>query len=238
MRHIIGFFAALLISALGTAAMPLTPSVSHQAEFFPHQEAVIAKPTSAHFAARAPPLAVLGVAFAGYLTVMRGSAFGLHGLETVAALFGFSGGFNAPNRTSIETSNGALVRPVDSPNYSVATEVQLPSDAYPGVSRRRHNQISNQALHEAFEANPTYAAQMENLYPGIVDGVRPGPRGAFPRDAPTPDVTWHHGTTPGQMQLVPFDQHTAPGPVQGSLHPGPNSGCGFADWGTECLSQL
>ncbi|MDX8354532.1 DUF637 domain-containing protein [Cognatiyoonia sp. IB215182] len=138
---------------------------------------------------------------------------------------------DAPNRTSIETSNGALVRSVDSPNYSVATEVQLPSNAYPGVSRRRHNQISNQALHEAFEADPAYAAQMENLYPGIVDGVRPGPRGAFPDNRPTPDVTWHHGTEPGQMQLVPFDQHTAPGPVQETLHPGGSGG--YADWGTE-----
>jgi hypothetical protein len=135
------------------------------------------------------------------------------------------------NRIPIETSNGALVRPADNPNYSVATEVQLPTSAYPGVSRQRHNQISNQALHEAFEADPAYAAQMESLYPGIVDGVRPGPRGAFPRSAPTSDVTWHHGTQPGQMQLVPIDQHTAPGPVQGSLHP--NGSGGFADWGTE-----
>lgn len=79
----------------------------------------------------------------------------------------------------------------------------------------------------------TFTNRMENLYPGIVDGVRPGPRGAFPDSRPTPDVTWHHGTEPGQMQLVPRDQHIAPGPVQGSLHPGQNSGGGFADWGTE-----
>ncbi len=137
----------------------------------------------------------------------------------------------ATNKTPIETSNGALVRPPDSPNYSVATEVQLPSNAYPGVSRQRHNQISNQAMHEAFEADPVFAAQMENLYPGIVDGVNPGPRGAFPRSAPTSDVTWHHGTQPGQMQLIPIDQHTAPGPVQGTLHPSGSGG--FADWGTE-----
>jgi len=137
------------------------------------------------------------------------------------------------NRTFVDRSNGAIVRPADSPNYSAATEVQLPPNAYPGVSRRRHNQISNQALHEVFETDPAFATRMENLYPGIVDGVRPGSRGAFPDGRPTPDVTWHHGTEPGQMQLVPRDQHIAPGPVQDSLHPGPNRGGGFADWGTE-----
>ncbi|WP_413208467.1 HNH endonuclease [Rhodospirillum sp. A1_3_36] len=113
----------------------------------------------------------------------------------------------------------------------MAAEVQMPSSAYPGVSRQRHNQISNQALHEAFEADPAYAARMESLYPGIVHGVRPGPRGAYPRSAPTPDVTWHHGDTPGQMQLVPRDQHTASGPVQDSLHP--DSSDGYSIWGTE-----
>ena len=162
---------------------------------------------------------------------MQGSAFTLHGQETVATLFGFDADHIATNRTPIETSNGAIVRPIDSPNYSVATEVQLPSSAYPGVSRQRHNQISNQALHESFVADPAYAARMENLYPGIVDGVRPGTRGAFPRSAPTSDVTWHHGSQPGQMQLVPIDQHTAGGTIQGSLHP--NGSGGFANWGTE-----
>uniref|UniRef100_UPI0018E45665 HNH endonuclease n=1 Tax=Tsuneonella flava TaxID=2055955 RepID=UPI0018E45665 len=131
----------------------------------------------------------------------------------------------------IGTPSGSTVRPLDSPHYSNAFEVQLPDSAYPGVSRQRHNQLSNQALHEAFEADPSFSTQMENLYPGIVDGVRPGVRGAYPRSAPTPDVTWHHGDNPGQMQLVPRDQHTTSGPAQDSLH-SDGSG-GYSNWGTE-----
>ena len=66
------------------------------------------------------------------------------------------------------------VRPIDSPNYSTAYEMKLPSTAYPNVSRQRHNQLANESLHKKFEADSTYAAQMEVQYPGIVDGVKPG----------------------------------------------------------------
>jgi hypothetical protein len=34
---------------------------------------------------------------------------------------------------------------------------------------------------------------MEELHPGITEGIQPGARGAYPRRAPTQDVTWHHG---------------------------------------------
>lgn len=75
-----------------------------------------------------------------------------------------------------------------------------------------------------------FAADMDGLYPGIVDGVAPGPRGGFPREAPTDHLTWHHeATSPGTMQLVPRDQHMAPGPVQQSLHPDGRGG--MAIWG-------
>ena len=72
---------------------------------------------------------------------------------------------------------------------------------------------------------------MENLYPGIISGVKSGVRGAYPRSAPTIDITWHHGNRPRQMQLVPRDQHTAPGPVQDSWHPGGSGG--YSKWGAE-----
>jgi len=133
--------------------------------------------------------------------------------------------------TQFTTSSGAVVRPNASPQYTTAFEVQLPMSAFPGVSRQRHNQLSNQALDEAFRANPDFARQMEALYPGILQGVRPGQRGAYPRSSPTPELTWHHGTAPGQMQLVPRSHHQAPGPVQDSLHPGGTGG--FSGWGTE-----
>ena len=56
--------------------------------------------------------------------------------------------------------------------YSVAYEVELPSDMYPGVSDARHFQEANRQLHEAFERNPQFAQAMETLYPGIIEGVK------------------------------------------------------------------
>ncbi len=121
-------------------------------------------------------------------------------------------------------------RPASSPNYSVAYETSLPSPAYPGRSAEFHFSEANRSLHAAFEADPRFAADMEGLYPGIFDGVAPGPKGGFPREAPTDQLTWHHeATRPGTMQLVPRDQHIAPGPVQQSLHPGGKGG--MAIWG-------
>jgi len=122
-------------------------------------------------------------------------------------------------------------RPPESPFYSVGFEARLQQGAdYPGVSDLRHFQAGNQQLYETIVADPVFAGQMETLYPGITRGVQPGPRGAFPRQAPTPDVTWHHHPTrEGVLQLVPFEQHTAPGPIQRSFHP--NGDGGMENWG-------
>ena len=77
--------------------------------------------------------------------------------------------------------------------------------------------------------NPEFADKMEALYPGIVKGVEVGRKGAHSRSAPTPEVTWHHGTKPGEMQLIPREHHTSPGPVQDSLHPQGTGG--YSNWG-------
>ena len=53
--------------------------------------------TDIGFAAREPPLAAEDVTVTGGVTVVQGSAFALHGQETVAALFGFDDDFIVPN---------------------------------------------------------------------------------------------------------------------------------------------
>ena len=102
----------------------------------------------------------------------------------------------------------------------------------PGTLRRsdgNHFRQGNRLLHDAFEADPNFARQMEAEYPGIIDHVTPGPRGGM-ADTPPPGLTWHHDPTrPGRLQLVPRDQHQAAGAVQNSLHPGGQGG--RANWG-------
>jgi RHS repeat-associated protein len=122
-------------------------------------------------------------------------------------------------------------RPPESPFYEVGYEAQLQRGSdFPGVSEQRHFQEGNRQLHEEFQADPDFARQMEQLYPGINEGVQPGPRGAYPREAPTPDTTWHHHPNrEGVLQLITTEQHTAPGPVQNSLHP--NQRGGMQNWG-------
>ena len=114
--------------------------------------------------------------------------------------------------------------------YSVGYEVNLPKDMYPNISSTRHFQEANKQLYEAFQKDSGFAQQMEELYPGINNGVQPGARGAFSRKPPTDDVTWHHHPDrEGVMQLMPFEQHTAKGPIQSILHPDRKGG--MENWG-------
>jgi hypothetical protein len=58
----------------------------------------LAQGADASFAARAPPMAVDNVEVTGGVTVVQGSAFTLHGQETVASLFGFNADHIATNK--------------------------------------------------------------------------------------------------------------------------------------------
>ncbi|KZN34617.1 hypothetical protein N475_19080, partial [Pseudoalteromonas luteoviolacea DSM 6061] len=118
-----------------------------------------------------------------------------------------------------KVANNKVTKRGNSSQYSVSFDTKLSKDMYPGRSDKAHFQQANQNLHQQMKADPEFASMMEALHPGITKGVQPGARGAYPRRAPTKDVTWHHGVEPGNMQLVPRSQHNAPGAVQETLHP-------------------
>ena len=101
---------------------------------------------------------------------------------------------------------------------------------YPEVSDARHFQEANRQLLEASERESQFAQAMEILYPGIIEGVKPGKRGAYPRTHPTKDVTWHHeANRAGILQLIPINQHRAKGIIQSVLHS--NGKGGMENWG-------
>lgn len=160
-----------------------------------------------------------------------------HGTYTAADPLGLDAGPNphsyVPNPTAWLDPLGLTPcqRPAHSPHYSVAFEAQLQRGThFPGRSDRSHFAEGNRQLHAAFQSDPAFAREMENLYPGIINGVAPGRRGAFPRRPPQGDLTWHHhATRQGVLQLIPREHHRAPGPVQGSLHPGGRGG--MENWG-------
>jgi RHS repeat-associated protein len=119
----------------------------------------------------------------------------------------------------------------NSSQYSVSFDTKLSKDMYSGRSDKAHFQQANQNLHQKMKEDPEFANMIETLHPGITTGVQPGARGAYPRRAPTKDVTWHHGVEPGNMQLMLRSHHSAPGAVQETLHPGGVGG--MSTWGGE-----
>ena len=118
---------------------------------------------------------------------------------------------------------GDATRPSTSPYYSVVTDSTLRPGTFT-ASDANHFRQANRQLYEMMQADSTLAAELESEYPGITDHVTPGARGGFADTSP-PGLTWHHDPkTPGNLQLVPRNQHQAPGPVQDNLHPGQQGG--------------
>ena len=99
LRHIIGLFVALLLSALSAVAMPMASTASHHAEFFPQHEGAKAKRTNVRFAARAPPMAAADVSLTGAAVVF------MLGHETLVAGLGFGVGLDATNSRPIHLTS-------------------------------------------------------------------------------------------------------------------------------------
>ncbi|MBJ7484084.1 RHS repeat-associated core domain-containing protein [Brevundimonas sp.] len=120
-----------------------------------------------------------------------------------------------------QTSAGPAPRTRGSSAYSVAFEAQLPPENLRG-SRGSHNQISNEQLSEAMR-DAGLKGMMNRL--GVQDPI--SGNGSVSRTS-QPGWTWHHGETPGQMQLVPTPQHRDPA-LRPLLHPGGRGG--YSQWG-------
>ena len=115
------------------------------------------------------------------------------------------------------------IRPASGANYSVVKEAKLRPWTFT-ASDANHFRQANRQLYEMMQADPALAARLEADYPGITAHVTPGPRGGFADTSP-PGLTWHHDPQmPGNLQLVPRNQHQSPGPVQDTLHPGQQGG--------------
>ena len=106
--------------------------------------------------------------------------------------------------------------------YSVAFETTLD----PSVRARSdsvHFNRSNAALDDALHSSLEWAADMEDLIPGIKDAVS----STGGRQAPAGWV-WHHDIEPGHMQLVPSEQHRPGSIFWDTFHP--NGRGGYAMW--------
>lgn len=136
---------------------------------------------------------------------------------------GFQAPFIAPELSISDDLFAAAAGP-NGKTYSVAFQTQLKPGSYPGVSRGRHFQESNENLLRLMESDATYAQSIRGL--GI--DIQRTPTGLAPRTSPS-GWTWHHAPETGVMQLVPRSQH-APGSIfWDTLHPGGVGG--YSIWG-------
>jgi len=105
--------------------------------------------------------------------------------------------------------------------YSVAFETKLDASVW-GKSDSVHFNRANAALDDALRSDPVWAAQMEEMIPGVQGSVAKAGGRATPEG-----WVWHHDVEPGTMQLSPTNQHWDP-KFWNTFHPD-NKG-GYAIW--------
>lgn len=100
--------------------------------------------------------------------------------------------------------------------YSVAFEMNLNSDLYPGGSYTGHFKAANIALSETMASDATFSNSMSELKIIIPRSSSGNISGKSPKD-----WVWHHDIGPGVMQLVPKSQHPSiPGGIfWKTMHP-------------------
>lgn len=113
---------------------------------------------------------------------------------------------------ALETAEGAKA-PLAPRGYSVAFVARLPPESYRG-SYYSHRRQANQILLREMEADPELAKMMNDL------GINP-PRTSTGEASgkPIKGWTWHHEQNPGELHLVPREQHRWTSPHWRLLHP-------------------
>ncbi len=164
LRHIIGLVIALLVSSLSAAAMPMMPTQSDHAEFFPHQQVFVAEHIDVHFAARGPPLAATNVAFTGAVVAEHVNGIVMHGHETHVASLVFGFGFDAPNRTDWPELSGSLREASNSATDALAGKGPI------NFGMGTFNREQTLAMGEAW-VGPNYRVTSKGYYESA-DGLR------------------------------------------------------------------
>ncbi|UQB70582.1 HNH endonuclease [Epilithonimonas zeae] len=108
--------------------------------------------------------------------------------------------------------------------YSVAYEMKLADNLYPGKSSYLHFKSANTSLAETMAADAKFAESMSEL--GVT--IPRSSAGSILGKSPT-NWVWHHDIGSGMMQLVPKSQHTIGSSYWGIMHPGGKGGMSI--WG-------
>ena len=124
---------------------------------------------------------------------------------------------------SVATVTDDVVQPTGQ-FYSVAYEMKLANNLYPGKGAYSHFKAANTALDDAISSDAIFANSIKQL--GIT--IPKTPAGTITGNK-IPNWVWHHGTDTGVMQLVPQVQHTNGSIFWRTLHPTGKGGMSI--WG-------
>jgi len=131
---------------------------------------------------------------------------------------------NAGKFETISSTKNLIPIIPDGKYYSVAFEMKLPLNLYPGKYRAAHFKAANIALDDMINSDPIFASGISKLGIQIPRSHTGNILGRSPSN-----WVWHHDINKGIMQLVPKNQHTLKSAFWKTLHP--NGQGGFSIWG-------
>jgi len=89
--------------------------------------------------------------------------------------------------------------------YHVFHEYTLDPSAYT-MTDREHFSMANESLYSRLHVDSAFKKELQTKYPGVVEHVQPMKNGSFRGSSPK-GMTWHHGESPGSLQLTDFNDH-------------------------------
>jgi RHS repeat-associated protein len=74
------------------------------------------------------------------------------------------------------------------------------------LSDTEHFRLGNQSVYERAQTDSAFRTLLQSKYPGVLEHVAPTRTGRFRGTSP-PNMTWHHGDSPGMLRLVDAGDH-------------------------------
>ena len=89
--------------------------------------------------------------------------------------------------------------------YHVFHEHTLNTEQYT-QSGPEHFRLANESAYQRAQVDAEFLRALQTKYPDVLEHVSPTKSGRFRGSSP-PMMAWHHGDSPGSLQLVDYGDH-------------------------------
>ncbi|TNL05274.1 type IV secretion protein Rhs [Kosakonia cowanii] len=113
--------------------------------------------------------------------------------------------------------------------YHIFHEHTLDPSEYT-MTDKEHFSRANESVYKRLQVDPDFKRELQVKYPGVVEHVQPMRNGQFRGSSPK-GMTWHHGDSPGSLQLADFNDHKSYHKI---YHPDGTGGRNKWGGGTSC----